>query len=204
MSGFIGEGEYTGVYDLLKEKRKLSVEEIISEFSGKSKADVTSGIGHLLKKGEGYFDPLTNLIRFRKLCSEPIPEELYETTDVEKDVAELVKIGLNQFAVTMSDKNEFIFTNSYDEKTGKEYVYEKGQYRYRDIIETRNTELGIDQDGQISVLKCSCPAFNRGPRNISAPCAHILALYMVSIKFTALTLEQGKVYKINDIMEVLL
>ena len=206
MSGFIGEGEYKGVYDLLKEKRCLSMEDILAKLSGKdkNKTDITSGVGHLMKKGEGYFDPIKNLVRFRRLCSEPLPIELYETTATEKDVAKLVKAGLDKFTISMSDKNEFIFSNVYEEKTGQEYVYENRQYVLKDIFSTRNTTIGIDQDGQITVLKCNCTEFNRGPRNISAPCSHILALYMVSTKFTTLTLEQDKEYKINDIMEVLL
>ena len=41
-------------------------------------------------------------------------------------------------------------------------------------------------------------------RNISEPCSHILALYLISSKFLKLKLDINKEYKINDIMETLL
>lgn len=53
-------------------------------------------------------------------------------------------------------------------------------------------------------LNVTVESFNKGPRNISAPCSHILALYMISTKFLRVKLEPNKEYKINDIMEKLL
>ena len=67
------------------------------------------------------------------------------------------------------------------------------------------SEIAIDQDGQITKINCSCPKFKRGERNLSDPCAHILALYVASYKLLKLkNLEYDKEYKINDIMEMLL
>ena len=184
MSGFIGDGNYKDVYELLKQNRSMTVEAICREFSATPKTKVIAGIGGLLKRGEGYFDAASQQVRFRRLSSEPLPPALYETTKTELAVQKLLEKGLENFSVRMSPMGEHIFNNSYDSDV--------------------RTELAIDADGQISALKCSCTAFNRGPRNISAPCPHILALYMASIKFTKLVLEPDKVYKTNDIMEMLL
>ena len=63
----------------------------------------------------------------------------------------------------------------------------------------------IDQDAQISKLACNCYNFKRGAKNLSEPCAHILALYVAAFKLLKLEgLEYNKLYKINDIMEMLL
>lgn len=185
MSGFIGSGNYPEVYTLLKQKRALTMEAICGAFSDIPRSKTVSGIGELLKRGEGYFDPESRLIRFRQLCNAPIPSELYETTPMEGQVKELLETGLKHFEVQYTTDNEYCFTNSYPDTDYK-------------------TSLVIDEDGQLSKLECGCKKFRRGPRNISAPCAHILALYIVSAKFTRLKLDYNRVYKINDIMEVLL
>ena len=92
--------------------------------------------------------------------------------------------------VKYTPKKEFIFTTTYNE--GNYYA-------------PSNTEIVIDQDAQIVKLNCSCAAFKRGTKNISEPCAHILALYVASFKLLKLeNLEYDKEYKINDIMEMLL
>ena len=86
--------------------------------------------------------------------------------------------------VRYSHKQEFIFTTIYN---------------------SDSTEIVIDQDGQITKIDCSCQQFKRGERNLSEPCAHILALYVASYKLLKLkNLEYEKEYKINDIMEMLL
>ena len=184
MSGFIGDGCYDKVYTLLKEHRSLSMDEIISKLSDCGKQKVISGVGNLLKKGEGYFDPVSGTVRFRQLCNEPIPKHLYETTNTEFSVKGLIDEGLDSLKVSLDDEGSYKFTISY--KDGEK------------------PEITIDSDGQISKLACSCSAFNRGPRNISAPCKHILALYTVAGKFTRLNLEKNKEYNLNDIMEIFL
>ena len=40
----------------------------------------------LMKKGEAYFDPINDKVRFRQLCNIPIDEELYKITDMEKSM----------------------------------------------------------------------------------------------------------------------
>jgi len=183
MNGFIGDGNYRDVYALLKKKRYMSVNDICGEFSKRKKSEVISGIGGLLKRGEGYYDSAFNLVRFRKLCAEPVPKELYQTTKAEFAVKKLTDMGMEKFTVKLSEKNDYVFTNVYD---------------------SISTELSIDEDGEISGVKCGCTEFNRGPSNISSPCPHILALYMTSVKYTRLTLERGKEYNTSDIMEMLL
>ncbi|MCL2336673.1 MAG: hypothetical protein FWC60_04545, partial [Firmicutes bacterium] len=187
MSGFIGEGNYSQVYDLLKEKRRLSIADIGSRLAG-GKNETISGIGSLFKRGEGYFDAAQELVRFRRLCNTPIPPELYATTATERRVKENLDGGLENFKIKLSANDDYVFTNAYKNESGK-------------VIET---EMSIDADGQISKVKCPCREFQSGPRNISAPCAHILALYITAAKFTRLKLAAGLVYGINDIMELLL
>ena len=182
MSGFIGDKGYDDVYKLLKQHRFMSVEDICSAL-GTNRTQTLPGIGGVLKRGEGYVDANDGLVRFRRLCSEPIPKELYQTTEVERKVRKLMAKGMDDFSVSMSENGEYAFKNKYDKE---------------------KTELIIDEDGQVSKLKCSCSGFNRGPRNISAPCPHLLALYMRSTKFTGLELKRYKEYKTDDIMEFLL
>ncbi len=190
MAGFTGEGNYEQVYGLLKEERALSMEEIFNAFPNVKKDVVQSGIGMLFRRGEGYFDMIHNKVRFRQLCNSPIPANLYEITDMEWKVKKYSKHTFDNMTIKYTPKHEFIFSTAY--KEGNTSVF-------------HHTEIVIDQDGQIENLNCSCYAFQRGERNISQPCAHILALYIASFKLLKLkNLEYNKEYKINDIMEMLL
>ncbi len=188
MAGFTGEGCYSDIYKLLKERRSLTMDEISSCLPNQKSVQVKAGIGMLLRRGEGYFDIINDSVRFRQLCNAPIPEELYEVSDLELDVGKISKLTFDNMTVRYSHQHEFIFTTTYKEN---------GQ--------ASDTELVIDQDGQITKLNCSCAKFKRGERNLSDPCAHILALYVASYKLLKLkNLEYGKEYKINDIMEMLI
>jgi len=188
MAGFTGKGCYTDIYKLLKDKRCLSVEEISRYLPDKNSDKIKAGIGMLFRRGEGYFDMINNCVRFRCLCSIPIPEELYEVSDIEMDVQKISKLTFDNMRVRYSRQQEFIFTTTYKESN-----------------QTSFTELVIDQDGQITKIDCNCKKFRRGERNLSEPCAHILALYVASYKLLKLkNLEYEKEYKINDIMEMLL
>lgn len=205
LGGFIGEGNYDKVYKLMKEKRYLSLDSIYDNLKGDSKVTNKAGIGMLLKRGEAYFDLTKDTVRFRRLCNEPIPKELYETTEMEFKVQEHMREGMDNFSASMSDSNEFIFNHSFKMANSKYKHWKfRGSEDYNREYDLTETQLIIDEDGQISKVKCKCREFNKGPRNISAPCAHILALYLISAKFTRLKLEKGREYKINDIMESLL
>ena len=188
MSGFLGEGKYSEVYALLKEKRALTVEEICARLDAGSRADKISGIGSLFKRGEGYFDASSGLVRFRRLLSEPLPPEFYATTPAELEVKKLLDAPLENFQIKLSENNEYIFHNTYQRKGGENCA----------------AELAIDEDGQICRVQCNCQEFKSGPRNISAPCVHLLSLYITAAKFTRLKLARDKVYTVNDIMELLL
>lgn len=205
MGGFIGEGNYNKVYELLKKKRALSMDEIFNELKEDSKSVCTAGIGMLLKKGEGYYDPINDKVRFRRLISEPLPEEIYKTTETELNVQKHINGGMDKFTVSVNDQGEYIFRHSMktpNPKKGKWKYYRTPdfdrEYDYTD------TEMRIDEDGAITYVKCDCKEFKKGAGNISEPCEHILALYMISIKFLKVKLEPKKEYKINDIMEKLL
>lgn len=188
MAGFTGEGCYPDIYQLLKDKRCLSIEEISAHLPDQKSDQVKAGIGMLFRRGEGYFDLANEKVRFRHLCNAPIPEELYEVSDLETDVQRISKLTFDNMAVRYTRQQEFIFTTTYKES---------GQLS--------STEIVIDQDGQITKIGCSCQKFKRGERNLSDPCAHILALYVASYKLLRLKgLEYEKEYKINDIMEMLL
>lgn len=190
MSGFIGDGSYNDVYTLLQKNRLMSVDDICANLSGKTKTENISGIGSLLKRGEGYFDAAGNVVRFRRLCNAPLSEELYKTTPAELEVKELIDAGMENFRIRMTETNDYTFSNKYSGAGGNK--------------ETHETKIVIDEDGQINKVACDCREFKKGTGNISTPCSHVLALYMVSAKFTRLKLESGREYKINDIMEMLL
>jgi len=205
LGGFIGNGNYDPVYNLLKEKRYLSLKNINESLVSNTKTENKAGVGMLFRRGEGYFDPIKDIVRFRQLCNSPILTELYEVTQLELDVVENLNIGTDTFLIRGTKDKGFIAKISYQIPNSKYQNYNyKGTPDYNKKHILSNTEISIDQDGQITDVKCKCKAFNRGPRNISAPCSHILALYITSSKFFKLNLIPDRDYKINDIMEILL
>lgn len=190
MAGFTGIGCYDRVYPLMKDKRCLSMNEIYNNIPGTKNNKTKAGIGMLFRRGEGYFDIASNKVRFRQLCNTPIPEKLYEVTDIERDVQKYSKLTFDNMTVRYTQRKEFIFSTKYSQ---------------HGLVPSDNTEIVIDQDGQITKVDCCCSKFKRGEKNISDPCAHILALYVASFKLLKLkNLEYDKEYKINDIMEMLL
>lgn len=205
MAGFIGEGCYKDVYQLLKEKRALSIDEICSELGAYSKSDCKAGVGMLLKKGEGYYDPVNDKVRFRRLINEELPKEMYETTEIEKNVQKHIDGSLDKFRMSINEDGEYKFTHCMktpNPKKGKWAYYRTPDFD-REFDDTE-TEMSIDMDGAITHVKCNCKTFKKGAGNISEPCDHILALYLISNKFLKVKLDTGKEYKINDIMEELL
>ncbi len=205
IGGFIGNGNYNEIYQLLKEHRYLTLEEIDSKLKNSSKARNKAGIGMLIRRGEGFFDPVSNTVRFRQLCNTPINKELYETTQMELNVQRNLEEGLANFRLKFTDEREFVATHSFKIPNTK---YNNWKYRgtedYNREHDLTQTELAIDEDGQISKVKCTCSEFNRGCRNISEPCSHILALYVSASKFVHLELDEMVEYKIDDILEMLL
>ncbi|HEY9063241.1 MAG TPA: hypothetical protein VIO64_22505 [Pseudobacteroides sp.] len=204
LGGFIGSGNYENVYSLLKAHRFLSIDSISDKLNVSSETVNKAGVGMLLRRGEGYFDPILDVVRFRQLCNVPIDKALYETTSMEIKVQEHMQEGLSNFKLMVNNDMELVAYNAFKD-TGStsqnEGYYSRNQHVIPKLIQT---ELTVDQDGQISKVKCTCSEFNRGSRNISEPCSHILALYVTTSKFLQLEFRPGREYKINDILEMLI
>lgn len=189
MAGFVGEENYPSIYQLLKKERSMSWDALYQNNPNESKEAIRSGVGALLRRGEGYYDPIVEKIRFRKLCSDPIPKELYEETSLLKYVQQYQNESLEHYWISrMADGNRK-FHHSYSDLIR----------RCEDVL--TKTKLILDADGQVASVSCTCREFQAGSRNISEPCSHILALYVTSIKFVDLTLEPDRIYKINDILK---
>lgn len=205
LAGFAGKGNYNEIYSLLEKHRCLSMDSIYDILNTNPKSENKAGVGMLFRRGEGYFDAVKDTVRFRQLCNTPIAKELFETTGVELKVQEHLQEGMENIKMKVTSESDYIASYSFKMPNSKyknwRYHDTKDYHREHDLTET---ELIIDQDGQISKVKCKCREFNKGPRNISAPCSHILALYVISSKFLKLNLKPDREYKINDIMEMLL
>jgi hypothetical protein len=165
LAGFIGDGNQE-VFNLLKQKRLLSIEEIKSELNFSSEKEILASIGETLRKGEAYFDLENQVFRFRKLLNFPIPKRLYERTVLEIEVLKLLENQSTDFDISKNDKDEIVAKESF--------------MTYRKRLKT---SVVFDLDGQIEKVKCQCREFKKGPRNISAPCSHILTIYIRARKF---------------------
>ena len=132
--------------------------------------------------------------------------QLYETTEIEKNVQKHINSDMDKFSICVNEEGDYIFKHlmtTPNPKKGKWKYYRTDdftrEYDYTDTL------LSIDNDGTINKVKCTCKNFKKGSQNISEPCEHILALYIMSTKFLKkVDFEVGKEYKINDIMEQLL
>ena len=173
MAGLIGEGTEQ-VFNLLKKHRKLSLQELKSKLPKLSEDKIKSGVGLILRRSQGYIDPINNMIRFRQLFNVPLPEELYKTNYLEERVNSMLMRSLD---ITL------VFTND------KEYH----------ATLAPNTQIEIDQDMKIIKVNCKCREFQNGPRNISAPCPHILTLYVKISKYINSSLKINKKYTLNDL-----
>ncbi|MDP4182293.1 MAG: hypothetical protein Q8942_14540 [Bacillota bacterium] len=205
MGGFIGDGNHDEVYSLLKEHRYLSIDDITSRLNGQTKNKNRAGIGMLLKRGEGYFDPVNDTVRFRQLLSVPIDSELYQDTPLERNVQKLFDEGMNNFRLKSNAEKEFTAFQGYKIPNVKYKNWNfRGTEDYNKEFVFTDTSLTIDQDGEITKVSCNCKEFNRGAKNISDSCSHILALYVTSARFLHLELKPDIIYKIDDILEMLL
>lgn len=205
LGGFIGEGSYDEIYPLLKERRCLSMDSINDLLKENTKIKNKAGVGMLFRKGEGYYDPVKDMVRFRQLCSAPIAKELYETTETELKVRDHLQEATEHFRLKVNSDREFTAWHSFNIPNCKYKNWRfHGTADYHRQYDLTETELVIDGDGQISKVKCKCREFNKGPRNISAPCSHILALYVICSRFLKLNFKPDKEYKLNDVLEMLL
>jgi len=214
LAGFIGEGS-RDVFKLLKSERVMTFEEIKKKLTQINDKVLRASIGSVLRRGEAYFDPISNSIRFRQLLNFPLPRRLYESSQIEKDVIDIINSSQPNFSLYINEKTELVAEDFHEVQVKRKIRrsrprYSYYSYRYRDEPEYRTdtqikrTILILDQDGQISKLNCDCKEFKRGPRNISAPCSHLLALYMTSIRFINLPLIPQNKYNIKELEELLL
>jgi len=205
IAGFISEGKDKEVYDLLKKHRFLTFEQVNEHLKDFDKKENKAGVGMLLRRGEAYYDPINDSVRFRQLCNAPLPKELYEVTKLEIDVKNALEEGMNDFKLKLNSNGELIATNAYNIPNPK-YHYWK-YYRTEDYerkYDRSNTEIIYDTDGQISKIRCICKEFKRGSKNISSPCSHLLALYINSCKFINVQLKIDVDYNMNKLFELLL
>ncbi len=176
LGGFIGKGSDV-VYDLLKKNRVMTIGEITTQIKSSTLQENRSGLGMLLRKGLAYFDPIINAYRFRQLLNVPLPKTLYEGSKLETEVLSLLKSPKNKYNLHLNHNSEIIAEDFHETKV----------------------RIRFDQDGQIAKVKCDCKDFKKGPRNISAPCSHILALYITSVKFLDLPFKSGKRYSFKEL-----
>lgn len=198
LSGYLGSGCYEKVYALLKEHRALSLQDCYEKLAEETKASVRAGIGTLFRRGEGYYDWASGRIRFRQLLSEPLPSELYELTEAEQKVIELLDKEAGEFRLQKNKEGGLTMRQNFsirpflnDLKTATD-------------PKRTSTWIELGESRQIKRVDCSCKEFRRGSRNFSQPCAHLLALYMQSSKFFNIDLPNEREHTMSDIMEVLL
>jgi len=181
MAGFIGEGT-NEVFRLLNTNRIMTFEQIKSELNHINDKNIRAGIGMVLRKGEAYYDPIIESLRFRQLLNIPMPKELYESTNLERQVLSLIDSPKNNFSLTVTENSEIIV----------EDIYNSNYY----------PKITLNPDGQIENVMCNCKEFNAGPRNLSAPCSHILSLYITAVKSINLPFELGKKYNIKQLEDM--
>lgn len=148
LGGFIGDGNYDKVYELMKEKCCLLMESIYDNLKGDLKVVSKVGIGMFLKCGESYFDLINDIIRFRKLCNVFIFNELYEIIGMEYSVKDYMKESMDNFFVRFISSNEFIFKYCFKILNSK---YKSWKYYgiedYNREYDLSEIELIIDEDG---------------------------------------------------------
>lgn len=220
LAGFIGEGTQD-VYNLLKNERVLTIEDIKSSFKQSNDKECQASIGRVLRRGEAYFDPIINGLRFRQLLNVQPPKRIYEVSELEEEVLTFINSPKSNFILHLNEKSEVVAEDFYEDfyekqvkrryrRPPRRHSYYHREYhnnyepKFTRHTQIKRTEIKLDQDGQIVKLKCDCREFKKGPRNISAPCSHILALYINSIRFIDLPLEPGKKYNIKQLEDLLI
>ena len=112
---------------------------------------------------------------------------------------------MDNFRISFTDEGHYIFKHSFKKDNPKYHNYRYyGTEDFERKYDDTDTQIVIDEAGQVVKLTCNCREFKKGSWNISEPCSHILALYIISTKFLKVKLEPNKEYKINDIMEKIL
>lgn len=198
LSGYLGEGCYSKVYDLLSEHRALSFEECFEKIPEETKASVKAGIGMLFRKGEGFYDRAAGKVRFRRLLSEELPKELYEMSGMEEEVLRVSGESRDSLRLKKTGEGGLLLRQSFPIRASLNVL------RLTKDPQQTETSIELGGDRQIREVRCSCREFQSGSRNFSEPCAHILSLYVGGSKFFRLDLPNEREHSISDIMEVLL
>ena len=198
MAGLIGNGDLD-VKTPLKQQRIMSMQEIKTQFQGYPEEKIKGGIGMLLRKGEAYYDPIIEAFRYRQLLNVPLPNELYQVTPLERNVLSLMEVAKRDFQLKLNDEMELIINTKFVES-----IQKRARYGYtRTINKTYKVKIIFDQDKQITKVECGCRDFKHGPRNISAPCKHILATYIIASRYLSLAFQVNKKYTIKDLEDII-
>jgi len=192
MAGLIGQGN-DQVKKLLKINRMMTFEDIKESLAVLSDEKIRSGLGMLLRKGDAYYDPIMEVYRFRQLLNVPLPLELYQTTQLEKDVLDELKNPNEKLKLKLNTNKEIEVESVFSTNVRSRYGYQ---------TKKTTTKIIFDQDKQIVKVDCGCRIFKKGPRNISAPCKHILALYITASKYLDLQIDPKTNYNLEK-LEVL-
>ena len=192
MAGLIGQGN-DQVNRLLKINRMMTFEDIKESLHTLSDEQIRSGIGMLLRKGDAYYDPIIETYRFRQLLNVPMPLELYQTSPLERAVLEELKSPNVKLKLKLTPNKDIEAESGFSTSVRSRYGIQT-----KKII----TKITFDQDKQIVKVNCACRIFKKGPRNISSPCRHILALYITVSKYLDLQLDLKTNYNLEK-LEVL-
>lgn len=192
MAGLIGQGN-DQVKKLLKINRMMTFEDIKESLAVLSDEKIRSGLGMLLRKGDAYYDPIMEAYRFRQLLNVPMPLELYQTTQLERDVLDELKNPNEKLKLKLNTNKEIEVESVFSTNVRSRYGYQ---------TKKTTTKIIFDQDKQIVKVDCGCRIFKKGPRNISAPCKHILALYITVSKYLDLQIDPKTNYNLEK-LEVL-
>ncbi len=173
MAGFAGRPA-ADAGAVLKRSRVMSFEAIAREFPGLSEAQLKVAIGSVLRRGDGYFDIARGKFVYRQLAATPLPEHLYAPSPQELDVLDLLdQVERRPASANMSFQMD-----------GEGMLHASATIVVNQPIVQAN--LLLNPDGRIAKAKCTCKAFQQGERNMSDPCAHLLALFLKARSHTAL------------------
>jgi len=193
---------YTYVFDIIKVKDTLWPQWWIIKASYSLPVTIKSQVKKIQNPKSKFQIPDKSQILYARKCS---------ISDY-SDICQLINSTKTNLTLTCNKKSE-ILVESFSETQMRIRVRNKRAERlrrygyrveqeYRMRTKRKKTSITFDQDGQIIKLKCGCREFNEGPRNISAPCSDILALYITIIKFINLPFEIGKKYQFKELEDI--
>ncbi len=173
LAGFVG----TATVDagtVLKRERVMPYDALVRQFPSLNEAQLKVAIGMVLRRGDAYFDIARSKFVYRQLGAVPLPEYLYTPSKQEQEVLKL----LSDVDVQPRDvKTNFVMDGESMLHASATFVINRPPLE---------THLLLNPDGQILKVKCSCSDFQKGERNMSDPCAHLLFLFLKARDHTAI------------------